>query len=70
MVSSLATKIHKTLHHLETDETMVGFCDLQSAKILQQQNRYPFSHKIPMVHLENQSSSWVEEIGVVLGGMI
>lgn len=23
MVSSLATKVHKTLHHIETDEAMV-----------------------------------------------
>ena len=24
MVSTLATKTHRTLHHMETDETMVG----------------------------------------------
>ena len=31
MVSTLATKTHRTLHHMETDETMVG-CSRDAAQ--------------------------------------
>jgi hypothetical protein len=63
MVSTLATKNHKTLHHGETDECMVCPCLISFNATNQIYARFPFSTRRRMVQIVNRNTSWVLETG-------
>ena len=69
MVSSLATKIHKTLHSVETDETMVWFPfplnEITSSNCVTAIYRSLSFQQILTDSHASKSSLWVNEIGVV-----
>lgn len=67
MVSSLATKVHKTLHSIETDETMVCFLSplmRSTSYCVATYRSLSFQQKLTGNHA-SKSSSWVNEIGVL-----
>ncbi|KAI6113334.1 hypothetical protein EDD16DRAFT_1145811 [Pisolithus croceorrhizus] len=53
MVSTLATKVHKTLHYAQTDETMMPL----------------FTHEPNGTVRSKTNTSWVGGTGVLCGGM-
>lgn len=70
MVSSLATKVHKTLHHIETDETMVRhFLIRFPHPALNEFTSCLSSRTIRRALPENKSSSWDDETGAASKGM-
>lgn len=64
MVSSLASNNHRTMHHSETDETMVGHLLLLKWPKSLIRRRFPSSRRKPMVNRGNKSSSWAAATGV------
>lgn len=69
MVSTLATRNHKTMHYAETDETMVSHI-LSSAifSIFSSTHRYLFSPLKQTAQIGSKNLSWAKEIGAVLIG--
>jgi len=55
MVSSLANKTHKTLHHISTDEVMVRLATTSPLQVFTR-TRCLFSKPKPMVPLESKNS--------------
>ena len=71
MVSSLATKVHRTLHGIETDETMVRFLfplmNFTSSNYVTTYRSLSFQWKLTDNHA-SKSILWVNEIGVWWNG--
>ena len=58
VVSSLASKTHKTLHYAETDETMVHLTFCLPCSTVLTVSRYPSSNASPTAAAADSATSW------------
>lgn len=71
MVSSLATKTHKTMHYCQTDETMV--CRIPPCTVIEMLTCYvrcPFSPLKQAVQFASKNLSWANVIGAASIGIL